>query len=279
MDIPKYVIIEKKIGETPLSCIENWRKSQPNELKMLPMAYAGRLDPMASGKLLILIGDECKQQTEYHSLDKEYEFSVLFGVSSDTGDVLGRLTLSTTPHCEITKDALMPILSSMRGEIELPYPHFSAKTVRGKPLHMWTLEKRLDEIIVPSKKSQVYSLQIHSIEQKDRRAIYHEALTKINSIPKVTDERKVLGNDFRREDIRKDWLLFNNSGKANDFFTIVTLKCIASSGTYMRSLAEEISRRLYNSENTSSLAYCIHRTKIGIYKQPFQIIGYWKKLF
>jgi tRNA pseudouridine(55) synthase len=278
MNTPKYVVLEKKIGETPLSCVENWRKSQSIEYATIPLAYAGRLDPMATGKLLILIGDECKHQTKYHSLDKEYEFSVLFGVSSDTGDVLGRLTLAT-PHYNVTLKSLRPIITSLRGQTELPYPHFSAKTVRGKPLHMWTLENRLNEIIVPSKKSEVYSLQLHSIQQKKRRAIYHEALSKINSIPKVTDERKALGNDFRREDIRSDWALFEHTGNADDLFTIVTLRCVASSGTYMRSLAEEVSRRLHMSQKTSSLAYHIHRTKIGVYKQPFSILGYWQRLF
>ena len=49
---------------------------------------------MASGKLLILIGDECKNQKKYFGLDKEYEFEVLFGVESDTGDVLGLISKS-----------------------------------------------------------------------------------------------------------------------------------------------------------------------------------------
>jgi tRNA U55 pseudouridine synthase TruB len=40
--------------------------------------------PMASGKLLVLLGEECKHQENYHSLDKEYEFSVLLGIGSDT---------------------------------------------------------------------------------------------------------------------------------------------------------------------------------------------------
>ena len=54
----KFVTLEKAVGETPLSALERHRGEHP-ELLGIPMAYAGRLDPMASGKLLVLIGDEC----------------------------------------------------------------------------------------------------------------------------------------------------------------------------------------------------------------------------
>ena len=95
----KYITLDKAVGETPLSCAEDYR-AKHKELEGVAMAYAGRLDPMASGKLLILLGEECKNQTNYHGLDKEYEFSVLLGIGSDTHDVLGRLetpTLSEQP--------------------------------------------------------------------------------------------------------------------------------------------------------------------------------------
>ena len=103
---------------------------------------------MASGKLLVLIGDECKRQSEYHGLDKEYEFSVLFGISSDTADVLGRLrTLSLVPT--VSSEQLAEVAEDLVGDIELPYPHFSSKTVEGKPLHTWTMEGRLEETKFP----------------------------------------------------------------------------------------------------------------------------------
>ncbi|MCA9363758.1 hypothetical protein KC727_00880, partial [Candidatus Kaiserbacteria bacterium] len=84
----RYATIEKRIGETPLEAAERLRVTLGLSAD-IPLAYAGRLDPMASGKLLVLIGDECKKQEQYHTLDKEYTFEVLFGVRSDTADVLG----------------------------------------------------------------------------------------------------------------------------------------------------------------------------------------------
>lgn len=266
-------MLDKAVGQTPLECAEEWRAAH-TEITNVPLAYAGRLDPMASGKLLVLIGDECKVQEKYHHLDKEYEFSVLFGVSSDTADVLGRLTIALKAP-SVSKSQLSLKVKKLVGSVNLPYPHFSSKTVQGKPLHVWTLEGRLNEIKIPTKESTIYKLGLKKFETKTRQEIYSEVSTKIESIKPVTEESKALGNDFRRVDVRKDWKLFLGSGKPTDTFFIATFTCTASSGTYMRTLAEVIAKQC----NTTSLAYHIKRTKIGQYKNlPFNL-GFWKKIY
>ena len=307
----KYIMLEKAVGETPLSCAEAFRSNHP-ELDGVSMAYAGRLDPMASGKLLVLLGDECKNQTAYHGLDKEYEFSVLLGIGSDSHDVLGRLnTIPIHPNADSNQsllhrssqthprivtsslsapndqsdpggsntlsdrvnhgqaapsalsESLIAIAKTLTGNIELPYPHFSAKTVQGKPLHMWTLEGRLGEIEIPTKESTVYALNLDSIETKSRTEVCAQARVKIDSIPEVTEERKALGNDFRRVDVRTDWENILENDSLPDYYQIAHFTCTASSGTYMRTLAHLIGQRL--SPPTPSLAWRIHRTKIGTF--------------
>jgi tRNA U55 pseudouridine synthase TruB len=163
----------------------------------------------------------------------------------------------------------------LTGAITLPYPHFSAKTVRGKPLHVWTLEGRLNEIEVPKQSSIVYSLTVQNLRSLTRSAIYTEVSQKIETIATVTDVSKALGNDFRRVDVRADWKLFMETGALTDEFTIATFACIASSGTYMRSLAEEIGKLI----ETKGLAYHIHRTHIGTYQTLPIIGGFWRKKF
>ena len=269
----KYVVLEKAVGQTPLESAEIWRAAH-TEFTGVPLAYAGRLDPMASGKLLILIGDECKVQEKYHNLDKEYEFSVLFGVSSDTADVLGRLSVSDTT-LEISAETLNIITKKLVGNVTLPYPHFSSKTVKGKPLHVWTLEGRLSEIEIPTKQSTIYKLKLTKLKTKTRAEIYNEVSVKIESVTPVTDPSKALGNDFRRVDVRKDWKLFLETGNPADTFTIATFTCIASSGTYMRTLAEVIAKQAV----TTALAYHIHRSTIGNYRPLPLGLGFWLKQF
>ena len=266
----KYVVLEKAVGETPLSCAEAFRATRP-DLVGIPLSYAGRLDPMASGKLLVLIGEECKHQADYHGLDKEYEFSVLFGISSDTQDVLGRLKAGADV-VEIFEKNLNDITRSLVGELTFSYPLFSAKTVKGKPLHMWTLEGRLDEIEIPTRTSTIYELELTNIKTLTRAEVADQALAKIETIPEVTDPRKALGNDFRRVDVRQDWQNIKNNPNLPETYTVATFCCIASSGAYMRTLATLIAEKI----GTTGLAYHIHRTKIGHYNEEKQA---WDSLF
>ena len=88
--IQSKILLYKKIGETPLECLNRF-KVENSEYESLPMTYAGRLDPMAEGLLLVLVGEECKKKEDYLYLSKEYEIEVLFGFETDTADVLGKI--------------------------------------------------------------------------------------------------------------------------------------------------------------------------------------------
>ncbi len=84
----RFVVLDKKIGQTPLEALTLWKQAHPKYANM-PATYAGRLDPLASGKLLVLLGEECKRKDTYTGLDKEYEVSILLDLATDTGDLLG----------------------------------------------------------------------------------------------------------------------------------------------------------------------------------------------
>jgi tRNA pseudouridine(55) synthase len=265
----QYKVLEKKVGETPLECVEAWRATEPT-LANLPLAYAGRLDPMASGKLLILIGDTCKVQNEYHGLDKAYVFEILFGATSDSGDVLGLIT--ETGEKLVSEELVTKAVASLPGEITLSYPIFSSRTVKGKPLHTWTLEGRLGEITIPEKTSTIYDLTMTHLTTMTRETVVNRARHAIELIKPVTDPRKAIGNDFRRPDVRQSWSIFAEKGSKTDEFSVATISCIASSGTYMRSLAEKIAALL----GTNGLAFSIHRSDIGVYEKATRT---WRKRF
>ncbi|MFH1358826.1 MAG: hypothetical protein ABIH37_02990 [archaeon] len=82
------VNIYKPIGLSPLQAIEKF-KIKHREYKKVKIGYAGRLDPMAEGVLICLVGDENKKIGQYMRFDKEYKAEILLGLKSDTNDVLG----------------------------------------------------------------------------------------------------------------------------------------------------------------------------------------------
>ncbi len=268
-----YHVIEKAVGETPLEATERLRKEM-NLPAAVPLAYAGRLDPMASGLLLVLVGDACKQQSNFHALDKEYVVEILFGISSDTGDVLGLLETDIAAP-QVSEAHLRRGCHNLLGSIKLPYPHYSAKTVQGKPLHTWSVEGRLHEITIPTKTSMIHRLDILSLRTESKTSVYNYATNKIETIPPVTDLRKALGNDFRRPFVRESWQNFLQTDANPTDYTIAAVRCIASSGTYMRTLANEIAKEI----GTQGLAYSIHRTKIGVFQSLPLGLGFWKKRY
>ncbi|MBA3789400.1 hypothetical protein H0X32_03350 [Patescibacteria group bacterium] len=269
--IPPYVVLHKKRGETPLETLEAW-KSQHSALAGIPTSYAGRLDPMAEGKLLVLLGDECKKQDQYTKLDKEYEIEVLLDMKTDTGDVLGIGEYGgkvTFPD----RAALRPVLSHELGPRSHRYPIFSSKTVNGKPLFLYALEGTLSEITIPEHIETIYriihenSYRLSTIELKKR---LDELLA---HIPRSDEPSKILGADFRQDAVRARW---NEIFKTlpNRQFEILKLRVICASGSYMRTLAERIGTSL----GTTGLALSINRTKIGKFTS-LGPVNFWSKQY
>lgn len=240
----KVIVLYKEEGETPLECI-NRAKEEGVISKGEKATYAGRLDPMAEGLLIVLFGESVHKKEEYLKLSKEYEVEVLLGVSSDTGDVLG-LVEKNKLNPEISEEKIKEVLKNCIGEFEEEYPKFSSKTVHGKPLFSLA---RLGHIF----KSPKHKVIIHSIFLQNIRIIkVMEVATQ--SIDRI---KKVKG-DFRQEEIIAGWNdLKKIAGEKN--ILVISIKVYCESGAYMRVLAEKIGKSL----GYPALALRIKRIKIG----------------
>ena len=145
---------------TPLALIETWRKKNP-EYKTTTLSYAGRLDPMAEGVILVLIGDENKRRKDYENLPKTYVFSLLLGISTDTYDVLGKIT-SYSPK-KMFPTITPSLLNSFLGEQTQTLPPYSSYAINGKPLYYYARRNRLHEITLPTN-----TITIDSLTMKTR---------------------------------------------------------------------------------------------------------------
>lgn len=270
--LPRYFTTIKNVGETPLEALTRERIRRGID-ESIPLAYAGRLDPMASGLLLILVGDECKVQEKYHAFDKTYIVELLLGTSSDTGDILGIITNNNTPVPPLTAKNITDALKECVGSVTLPYPHFSSRTVKGQPLHMWTLQNRIHEISIPEKTSTIYTLRYLGEEEVETTSLLTSVKNKIATLKTVTDPSKELGRDFRRKDILSSWEKLNETPYITH--TILKFSVTVSSGTYMRSLVSLIAQKL----GTTGLAYSITRVKIGKFVPISSRFGFYRKSF
>ncbi len=255
----KTATIYKQIGETPLETLEKFRQKMIVEdpdnkevWKNTPMTYAGRLDPMAEGLLLILIGDECKNKEKYLGLDKEYEVEIVFGISTDTYDSLGLATATKKPTA--LKELILPDLTRYVGRFTQAYPPFSSKTIGGKQLHELSQESNLPDRM-PTKEVEIYSIEYidskyFSQSQKVMGQIKYTEL-----ISRIQNMINLVHGDFRQKDILKGWAQMPNL----DELPTIRIRVNCSSGTYMRSLAHKIGQDL----GVGAFAVSIRRTRIG----------------
>ncbi|MFZ1987634.1 MAG: hypothetical protein WAV21_01200 [Minisyncoccia bacterium] len=268
----KRAIIEKEIGETPLQAIQKWKAQHPAYADV-PASYAGRLDPMASGKLLILFGEECKREKKYRGLDKEYEIEVLLDLETDTGDVLG---LASYKGMDTHTDAqrINKALEKEKGTHTIPYPIFSSKTVNGKPLFLYALSGTLSDITIPTHEERIYQIALQKFERMSGEEIAKRIAVLLARTPCTNEPSKELGANFRIDAVQKKWNEIFAS-MPNRKFQLLHLTVVCGSGAYMRTLAGRIGTSL----GTSALALSIKRTRIGTYIPLWKRFGLFKSLF
>ena len=98
--------------------------------KNLKVGHAGTLDPLATGVLLVCIGNACKRAQELQDHDKEYIARIRFGATTPSYD-LEKDVDRRFPYEHISADAVRAALPAFLGEQEQVAPLFSAKSVDG----------------------------------------------------------------------------------------------------------------------------------------------------
>ena len=166
------------------------------------VGHTGTLDPLATGLLILVVGDYTKRAQEFSKLDKTYEVTMKLGETSTTGDEEGEKT---------TISAKKPVLSDVEvtlkgflGEIDQIPPKFSAIKVDGQ--RAYKLAREGKEVKLEPRKVKIY---------------------------KITDVKYA--------------------------YPEVKFTAEVSSGTYIRSLVEDIGQKL----GTGAYMTDLKRTKVG----------------
>jgi tRNA pseudouridine55 synthase len=244
----KVLNLFKPVGMTPLDVIKEFQNQNP-EYQNVKLGYAGRLDPMAEGILLVLVCEENLKRKEYELLPKTYEFTIALGLETDTYDILGILQKKTLqPYDkEKMKSEIEKLIPKYIGKHIQEYPPYSSPRVNGKPLFYWAREGRLDEIEIPKKEIRIYNFQLNSEKSISTSDLQEYIFERIN---------KVKG-EFRQQEIKNTWNeFFDKNNESISTFTF-TIEC--SSGTYIRSITHELGKNL----GTNAIALQINRIKVG----------------
>lgn len=242
------VNLYKQLGETPRERLERLRVQKPQYATEV-LSYAGRLDPMAEGVMLCLVGAENKNREKYLELSKEYVLDVLFGFSTDSFDILGKIREATEPDGLKISDVKVA-LNEFRGTRTQEYPAFSSKPVEGRSLWSWARGGALENMVLPQRTVTVYEIDLESaykLKEAQLRAYIDDAIDRVQG-------------DFRQDEVLRLWhqKLFADGERD---YPCVSIHVSCSSGTYMRTIAD----RLGASLGVPALALHILRTKVGEY--------------
>lgn len=121
--------VDKPSGISSFKVVEIIRKMT----KIKKVGHAGTLDPMATGVLLICLGNACKRSSSLMGFDKEYEAEITFGIETDSGDSDGRVISEC--EADIDENDLREAIGSFVGEIDQIPPMVSALHHKGVRLY------------------------------------------------------------------------------------------------------------------------------------------------
>ncbi len=245
-------LLHKARGETLSELLTRFKSGHP-AYREVPLTYAGRLDPMAEGLVILLAGNAVHEKDIFLKLDKTYILDVLFGFATDTLDVLGELTEVPT-RVDIKPISLQNAIQAVEGILGVhtdPYPVYSSKTVNGSPLFTFARAGKLADIEIPEHTYAIIEANVIGLRQIPLSELLEE----------IEQSVSLVKGDFRQERILELWrehtrALYDAS------FPVLTLRVRSTSGAYMRGLAEKIGKIL----ESAALALAIRREEIGEYQ-------------
>ena len=121
-----WLVIDKSPGMTSAQVVTQVRRITD----AAKAGHAGTLDPLASGVLPIALGEATKCMTHAVGAGKSYEFTVAWGIATDTDDADG--TVTETCSGRPSARQICDCLAEFTGWIEQTPPNYSAVKVAGR---------------------------------------------------------------------------------------------------------------------------------------------------
>lgn len=132
------------------------RRDKRIEVKL---GHGGTLDPMATGVLVVGVGNGTKQLKNFLECTKAYEATVLFGAATDTHDCLGKI-LGKAPYGHVTEDTVGRALHRFTGEFMQRPPLYSALRIQGKRLYEYAREGKEVPVEIQERPVEVKKVEI-----------------------------------------------------------------------------------------------------------------------
>ena len=205
----------KKIGQTMNQVIDDIKKLYHTK----KITYAGRLDPLAYGLVIILTDDDIYKRDHYIGQNKVYQFQMINGIQTDTYDILGLIKNINSNDFNMNKINV--------GKQLMEYPPYSSVPIKEHNKPYWFCA--LNNLLVVNKPTK-------EIEIFDIKLIDKQSKTKNEIIELITDRiNKITVNTFRQKEILEKWNTIEDK-----IYDIYKLEIKISSGGYVRYVADKM---------------------------------------
>lgn len=244
-------------------------KQKPSSIFHLPssplpkvkVGHAGTLDPLATGLMLVLIGNYTKRAEEFSKLDKTYDVTMKLGITSTTGDEEGE----KTPY-----DMHQP--ACFAAEPQIPQASSDSE-------HFSSSQHNRRTICTPScvvRRENAHNHEVQAVELCDCHApteielqtVVEQFIGEVMQTPHKYSAIKINGQRaYKLARAGKEVKIEPRKVhiyeiKVNDYsYPEIRFSTQVSSGTYIRSLVEDIGILL----ETGAYMSRLRRTKVGNY--------------
>ncbi len=238
-----WIILDKPLGLGSTQGVSAVKRALRNGgYGKFKVGHGGTLDPLATGVLPIAVGEATKLAGRMLDSDKVYDFTVMFGVQTDTLDAEGMPV--ATSDVRPTLAAVEAVLAQFTGPISQVPPAYSALKVDGE--RAYDLARAGHDVVLASR-----DVTIHSL-------LRHPGPVPGSTVPRALEHAE----EWTPEQVRGDGV-DGNEPLPHSLLEEVTLTAHVSKGTYIRSLARDIALAL----GTVGHVTMLRRTKAG----PFDL--------
>ena len=151
------LVLHKPGGPTSTDCLNRIKRS----LGQKKIGHAGTLDPMATGVLVVLLGQGTKLANYLSEDRKTYRGTLVLGRTTDTYDVQGEI-MAESPWEHLDPEAVRDDVLGWLGTMSQEVPPVSAAKHQGKPLY--ALHRAGKEVPVKVKDVTIFDVEILSMD-------------------------------------------------------------------------------------------------------------------
>ncbi|MGN0967233.1 MAG: tRNA pseudouridine(55) synthase TruB [Candidatus Coprovivens sp.] len=206
-------------------------------LKTKKIGHTGTLDPIATGVLVVCVGNTTKLCELLTSEYKEYIATIKLGIKTDTLDTTG--TIIEEKDYNVTEEQIIEVLNSFLGDSIQTTPIYSAVKVNGKKLYEYAREGI--EVELPKRNINISNIELLSYKDDEIkfkttvskgtyiRALIDDICTKLNtvgtmsSLIRTKQGQFTLEQTFTLEDIENGKYEFISIEKALSEIETITI--------------------------------------------------------